>query len=116
MLAAYPPGARYRRHFDSYGGHDIPRFITCLLYLAWEPREGGELRAYAPRANANADGISSASNGDDDPGPYRDIQPVPGRLCCFFSQEVEHDVLPSKGERCALTLWIWSNRKDDQGR
>ena len=44
------------------------------------------------------------------------VQPQAGRLCVFFSQEVEHEVLPSKGERLAITLWIWSVERDDQGR
>ena len=97
MLAAYPPGARYRRHMDSYGGRDIPRYLTCLLYVGWEPRQGGQLRAYTP------DGV-------------RDIEPQPGRLCVFYAQEIEHEVLPSLGERYAITLWIWSTERDDQGR
>lgn len=98
MLAAYPPGAHYRRHFDSYGGRDIPRFVTCLLYVGWEPAVGGQLRAYTP-----SEGV-------------RDIEPCPGRLCVFFSQEIEHEVLKSVGDRYAITLWIWSTAKDDQGR
>jgi hypothetical protein len=30
--------------------------------------------------------------------------------------QVEHEVLPSEGERFAVTLWIWSTAKDDKGR
>ena len=48
LLAAYPKGASYRRHFDSYAGRDIPRLLTVLLYLAWEPATGGHLRVYDP--------------------------------------------------------------------
>lgn len=86
-----------RRHFDSYGGRDIPRYITCLLYVGWRPQQGGQLRAYTKAG-------------------VRDVEPRPGRLCVFFAQEVEHEVLPSVGERYAITLWIWSTAKDDQGR
>lgn len=97
LLASYPPGALYHRHLDAYAGKDIPRLLTVLLYLAWEPHEGGHLRAHL------ADGP-------------RDIAPVPGRLCVFYSQEVEHEVLRSVGQRRALTLWIWDVKKDEQGR
>ena len=48
LLAAYPKGASYRRHFDSYAGRDIPRLLTVLLYLAWEPATGGHLRVSDP--------------------------------------------------------------------
>ena len=44
------------------------------------------------------------------------FEPRPGRLCVFFSQEVEHQVLTSQGDRFALTLWIWDTKKDATGR
>ena len=110
MLAAYPPGAHYQRHFDSYGGRDIPRYVTVLLYLGWRPRSGGELKVYPP-IPSGTEGKTARPD-----GPTRLIEPQPGRLCVFFAQEVEHEVLPSAGERYALTLWIWSTEKDDKGR
>mmetsp|Transcript_22986 Transcript_22986/g.58510 ORF Transcript_22986/g.58510 Transcript_22986/m.58510 type:complete len:84 (-) Transcript_22986:115-366(-) len=82
---------------DSYGGRDIPRLITVLLYLSWEPQSGGQLRVHLPD------------------GP-QDIDPVPGRVCIFYSQEVEHQVHMSEGQRRALTLWIWDVKKDESGR
>lgn len=100
LLASYPPGAFYRRHMDSYDGKDIPRMLTVLLYFGWEPQRGGALRAYlGPGA-----------------GTPRDIEPVPGRLTVFYAQEVEHEVLPSEGQRYALTLWVWDVKKDQAGR
>ena len=72
---------------DSYAGEDIPRKITVLLYLDWRPERGGELRVRMP---------SSAGGGE------RTIEPRPGRLVAFMAQEVEHEVLPSEGERFAL--------------
>ena len=74
-----------------------PRYITVLLYLGWEPEEGGELKAYLPSGT-------------------RVIEPRPGRAVLFFAQEVEHEVLLSHGERFALTLWIWDQKKDSKGR
>lgn len=35
-------------------------------------------------------------------GGERTIEPRPGRLVAFMAQEVEHEVLPSEGERFAL--------------
>ena len=84
LLASYPPGALYHRHMDSYGGVDIPRLLTVLVYLSWEPQQGGTLRAYPP-------------------GGATDVEPRPGRLVVFYSQEVEHEVLQSIGRRHALT-------------
>ena len=95
MLSCYPPGAHYRRHLDSYAGKDIPRIVTVLLYLVWEPRTAGQLRV---RMGA--------------PAAPRDIEPRPGRAVVFMAQEVEHEVLRSVGERFALVLWIWDTKKD----
>jgi Rps23 Pro-64 3,4-dihydroxylase Tpa1-like proline 4-hydroxylase len=100
LLASYPPGALYHRHLDSYDGKDIPRLITVLLYLQYEPRQGGELRALNCPTRTE---------------PW-DISPLPGRLCIFYAQEIEHMVLPSVGQRFALTLWIWDVKKDSTGR
>lgn len=97
LIARYPPGAYYKKHLDSYAGADIPRIITVLLYLRWAPQRGGELRCHLPA------------------GP-RDISPVPGRCVVFLSQEVEHEVRMSEGERYGLTLWIWDEKKDKHGR
>ena len=94
-------GALYHRHYDSYDGKDIPRLLTVLLYLDYDPSEGGELRAL---------------NCPNREPPEWDIAPMPGRLCVFYSQEVEHMVLESQGDRFALTLWIWDVKKDAQGR
>ena len=39
-----------------------------------------------------------------------------GRLVVFFSQEIEHEVLPSEGERFAITQWVWDAKRDERGR
>ena len=115
---------------DSYGGRDIPRYVTCLLYLGWEPRVGGQLRAYQPAGGTQGGGARDEQRGgvwaDAKTAPrrdqhgqterYVDVDPLPGRLCVFFSQDVEHEVLHSSGDRFAITLWIWSTERDDQGR
>ena len=97
LLASYPRGALYHRHLDSYGGEDIPRLISVLLYLGYSPAAGGELRLHLPSGAL-------------------DLAPLPGRLVFFMAQEVEHEVLPSVGDRFALTLWIWDVKRDKHGR
>ena len=101
MLAAYPPGAAYSRHKDSYDGFDIPRYLTVLIYLGWQPQVGGALRCH---------GLKHVKGGS------RDVEPTPGRICVFFAQEIEHEVLVSHGERFALTLWVWDTKQDEHGR
>ena len=61
MLAAYPPEAHYQRHFDSYGGRDIPRYVTVLLYLGWRPRSGGGRGRWPAGAAASAAHAASAA-------------------------------------------------------
>ena len=100
MLSAYPAGAFYRRHYDSYEGKDIPRLVTILLYLAYSPARAGHLRVEMPSTG----------------GGTRDIAPTPGRLVIFYAQEVAHEVLASEGERLAVTLWLWDMKKDQHGR
>ena len=57
-----------------YAGEDIPLNLTVLLYIKWEPQQGGQLCAQLPSGERN-------------------ISPKPGRLVIFFSQEIEHQVL-----------------------
>jgi Rps23 Pro-64 3,4-dihydroxylase Tpa1-like proline 4-hydroxylase len=84
-------------------GDSIPRLLTVLLYLAYEPQTGGELRALNVKPHSDAP-------------ETRDLPPLPGRLVVFYSQEVEHMVLESMGDRFALTLWVWDVKKDATGR
>lgn len=98
MAACYPPRASYKMHLDSYFLHgckdDIPRKVTVLLYCnhGWEPRQGGELRAWEPF--------------DQGRGVSQRIEPLAGRLVVFMSEEIWHEVLESHGDRYALTVWI----------
>ena len=95
MVTAMPPGAAYREHLDG-NGRDNPRLITVLLYLSPQVA-GGALRVHVP-------------------GGSRDIYPKAGRVITFFAREVVHAVMPSVGNRFAMTLWIWSTDTDEAGR
>jgi SM-20-related protein len=87
--ALYPPGALYRRHRDRFRDDDS-RILSCALYLneAWTAADGGALRIYVSGNDA------------------RDIVPVGGTLVCFLADRYEHEVLPAKRERLAISGWF----------
>uniref|UniRef100_A0A7S1M347 Fe2OG dioxygenase domain-containing protein n=1 Tax=Alexandrium catenella TaxID=2925 RepID=A0A7S1M347_ALECA len=91
MLACYPgSGTHYTRHVDSVG--EDPRCVTCIFYLqtlAYRSEvDGGELRVTPP-------GESSQK-----------VEAKGGRLVIFDSRTVEHEVLPARSSRMAVTLWL----------
>ena len=93
QVARYPGGgAAYRRHRDAFpappGGRPNRR-VTAIYYAnpAWDPAGGGALRLHV---------------GD---GPV-DVEPVLDRLLVFQSERVEHEVLPARVPRCAVTAWF----------
>lgn len=120
MATAMPPGASYKAHLDSHGGVDNPRILTCLLYLGYDPPSGGALRMLKGGALGDGEGGhrggQDGAGGQGGAGRHRDILPLPGRLCVFFAQEMEHEVRPSSGTRLALQLWIWQKQRDSSGR
>ena len=100
LASAYPPEARYKRHLDSYGGHDNARQLTFILYANphWDSaRDGGCLCLEAEA-----------------PSGAVEVPPLAGTLVCFESARVFHAVLPSKRLRFALTLWVWHGEADSE--
>jgi SM-20-related protein len=87
-MTVYPPGSFYKRHLDQFK-HDDHRKISVICYLNrdWQPDHGGQLRMYL----------------DDQ---IEDIAPIAGRLVCFRSDQIEHEVLPAARERKSLTGWV----------
>ncbi|MEJ7643264.1 MAG: 2OG-Fe(II) oxygenase [Chryseolinea sp.] len=87
-LAVYPPGTFYKRHLDQFKKDDH-RILSVICYLNkdWHETEGGQLRMHTPS------------------GPL-DILPISGRLVCFRSDMVEHEVMPATRERLSLTGWL----------
>ena len=109
-------GSFYRRHFDNPrnlpDGSDNLRRITILLYLneGWPDSTGIDTRE-AGASNANS--RSSGSPGGElrlllrDPTSFEvNIAPVANRCVVFFSDLIEHEVLPSNGHRLAITVWL----------
>lgn len=87
-MTVYPPGSFYKRHLDQFKQDDHRKLsVICYLNNHWHEEHGGQLRMYLP------DGT-------------RDILPVAGRLVCFRSDQIEHEVLPATRERLSLTGWI----------
>lgn len=92
-FAMYPPGSFYLRHLDQFQ-QVAYRMVTVILYLNedWIDEDGGALRIYHPDENGIEKGI--------------DIYPLAGRLVCFLSGELPHEVLPTRRERVSITGWF----------
>ena len=86
QLARYAPGAHYARHRDAFPGQDNRR-ITAIVYLnpLWVPEHGGQLLLHVE--------------------PPFELEPTLDRLVVFRSELVEHEVLPARADRWALTAW-----------
>ena len=98
-LALYPPGARYRCHLDQFQDEG-DRVLSTSLYLNpdWGAEDEGFLRLFL--------------NGLDEPesAPFEDVLPTGGTLVCFLSGRFHHEVLPSRRERLAATVWFTRRR------
>ncbi|HMR55729.1 MAG TPA: 2OG-Fe(II) oxygenase [Cyclobacteriaceae bacterium] len=87
-LTQYPPGTFYKRHLDQFKKDDHRKLSAiCYLNPNWKPEEGGQLRLYLP-------------------DKMLDILPEAGRLVCFRSDLLEHEVLPATRPRLSLTGWL----------
>ncbi len=87
-MTIYPPGSYYKRHLDQFKKDDHRRLsVICYLNENWKEEEGGQLRIFLPEKHI-------------------DVLPVAGRLVCFRSDQLEHEVLPATRPRLSLTGWI----------
>lgn len=93
-FARYPAGAFYKRHLDQFQKDDHRRLsVICYLNEKWKEEEGGQLRIYEKNHTT-------------------DILPVAGRLVCFRSELLEHEVLPATRERVSITGWMLDQISD----
>lgn len=92
-LAVYPQGAFYKRHLDVFR-HTHARKLSVIFYLNidWEESQGGQLRLYLPREDGGEETL--------------DLDPIAGRLVCFNSHTIEHEVLAARRERHSITGWL----------
>ena len=87
-LTVYPPGAFYNRHLDQFSRDDHRKLsIICYLNQDWRPEYGGQLRIWLA-------------------GKAVDVLPTAGRLVCFRSDLIEHEVLPATKPRLSITGWL----------
>ena len=94
--ALYPPGTFYKRHLDQFrtgrvGGPERKLSVICYLNTDWADTDGGQLAIYLP---------------DGDAERTVTIEPLGGRLVCFESGRLEHEVKPANRERLSLTGWL----------
>jgi hypothetical protein len=91
------------------------RSITSILYLndaGWDgDRDGGQIRCYGDDKAGDDRGKAGDARGK--PGEmFEDVVPLGGTLLIFDSRRIEHEVLPSRRERLALTSWASGVVKD----
>jgi SM-20-related protein len=96
-FAIYPPGAYYHRHLDQFRGNGNRQF-TFILYLNvdWKPSDGGVLRLYIP---------------EDGSETIVDVTPTVGKLVCFKSDSIPHEVLLTNAPRYSITGWWLAREK-----
>jgi len=93
-IARYPAGAFYKRHLDQFKKDDHRRMsVICYLNEDWIATDGGQLRIFTSEG-------------------HEDVLPVAGRLVCFRSDVLEHEVLPATRERSAITGWMLDQLSD----
>ena len=92
-LTVYPEGTFYRRHLDQFKADDHRKLtFICYLNQNWHPAAGGQLRLYLPGEKGNEEII--------------DVAPTAGKLVCFKSDVLEHEVLVTHQERWSITGWM----------
>jgi len=90
----YPPGSFYKRHLDQFKKDDHRKLsVICYLNEDWKEVDGGQLRVYFPNET-------------------KDYFPLAGRLVCFRSELLEHEVLPTQRARMSLTGWMLDQVSD----
>ncbi len=84
----YPVGTFYKRHLDQFKKEDHRKLsVICYLNSDWQESDGGQLRIYLENET-------------------KDVLPLAGRLVCFRSDLLEHEVLPATRERLSITGWL----------
>jgi SM-20-related protein len=84
----YPAGSFYKRHLDQFKKDDHRKLsVICYLNENWKEEDGGQLRVYFRDVS-------------------KDFFPLAGRLICFRSDLLEHEVLPTERPRMSLTGWM----------
>jgi SM-20-related protein len=87
-LTVYPAGSFYKRHLDQFKQDDHRKLsVICYLNKNWKEENGGQLRMYLTDRSL-------------------DVLPIAGRMVCFRSDQIEHEVLPATRDRLSITGWM----------
>lgn len=91
-FAKYDIGKFYRRHRDTFQAQK-GRVLSVIFYLNqhWIPADGGNLIIYVPEK-----GLEKAVT----------IAPLAGRMVCFESDKLDHEVTEAFAERFSVTGWL----------
>lgn len=94
-FAHYPPGAFYRKHYDSFRGR-ANRVVSTVLYLNadWPADGGGEMALFDEHETERE--VSR-------------IRPEAGTFACFLSDRIPHEVLPTRLPRTSIAGWFRRN-------
>ncbi|MAR56189.1 MAG: hypothetical protein CMM93_03305 [Rickettsiales bacterium] len=89
--AAYPPGAFYARHSDSFRGARN-RLLSLVIYLNpdWQAADGGLLNLYADEEAET---------------PIARLLPEYGHAVLFLSEEMPHEVTLAHRTRYSIAAW-----------
>ena len=92
--ALYPIGTFYKRHLDQFRSDSRRKLsVICYLNTDWLESDGGQLALYFPGDKGEVE-------------QQIIINPIGGRLVCFESVRLEHEVLPATRERLSITGWL----------
>lgn len=92
--ALYPPGTFYKRHLDQFRSDSRRKLsVICYLNTNWQDEDGGQLALFVPETTGSSEREVV-------------IQPIGGRLVCFESARLEHEVRPATRERLSMTGWL----------
>lgn len=96
-FAKYAVGKFYRRHRDTFQSKK-GRILSVIYYLniGWIPENGGNLIIYTTKKNLE----TSIS-----------IAPLAGRMVCFESEKLDHEVTEAFSERFSVTGWLLNSIK-----
>jgi SM-20-related protein len=88
--AHYPPGGFYKKHVDALRG-ERNRVVSTVTYLTpgWRGADEGHLVLYSH-----------------DERELTRILPAAGTLAIFMSEDIPHEVLPPRRERCSIAGWF----------
>ncbi len=90
--ACYGPGKFYKRHKDAFQSQK-GRLLSVIIYLNqhWQEADGGKLVIFPSEKGIEKEIF---------------IEPTAGKLVCFESEKLEHEVQVSFAKRMSLTGWL----------